>query len=102
MSIAEIRGKISATGSNLSERMEDLLTSDILGCMRYLPAQKVLIPFLQRARSLYGNTLTIPGEVLRVHYSFWPWLGVRKELKPVWLVDFGDTLNLSHGVQSPN
>jgi len=76
MSIAEIRGKISATGSNLSERMEDLLTSDIFGCMRYLPAQNALIPFLQTAHSLHGNTITIPGEFLRVHWSFWPWLSL--------------------------
>jgi len=72
--VAEIHGKISETGTNLSERMEDLLTSDIFGCMRYLPAQKALIPLLQTARSLHGNILTIRGEVIRVRYSFWPWL----------------------------
>lgn len=74
MTIAEIRGKISQTGQNLSERMEDLLTSDIFGCMRYLPTQNALIPFLQTACSLHGNILIIPGKVLRVHWSFWPWL----------------------------
>ena len=74
MTIAEIRGKISHTGQNLSERMEDLLTSDIFGCMRYLPTQNALIPFLQTAHSLHGNILTIPGEVTTVHWSFWPWL----------------------------
>lgn len=74
MTIAEIRGKISQTGQNLSERMEDLLTSDIFGCMRYLPTQNALIPFLQTACSLHGNTLIIPGKVLRLHWSFWPWL----------------------------
>ena len=51
MTIAEIRGKISETGSNLSERMEDLLTSDTFGCMRYLPPETVLIPFLNKAIS---------------------------------------------------
>ena len=74
MTIAEIRGKISQTGQNLSERMEDLLTSDIFGCMRYLPTQNALIPFLQTACSLHGNVLIIPSKVLRVHCSFWPWL----------------------------
>jgi hypothetical protein len=74
MTIAELHGKISDTGSNLSERMEDLLTSDIFGCMRYLPAQKALIPFLRTARSFHGNTLTVPDKTIRVHYSFWPWL----------------------------
>lgn len=74
MSIAEIRGKISGIGTNLSERMEDLLTSDIFGCMRYLPAEKALIPFLQMAYSLGGNYLRIPSDIVRVYYSFWPWL----------------------------
>lgn len=74
MTVAEIHGKISAVGTNLSERMEDLLTSDVFGCMRYLPAQKVLIPFLRTARSFRGRVLTIPDETVRVHYSFWPWI----------------------------
>lgn len=74
MTIAELHGKISDTGSNLSERMEDLLTSDIFGCMRYLPAHKALIPFLRTARSFHSNTLTVPDRTIRVHYSFWPWL----------------------------
>ena len=80
MTVAEIHGKISETGTNLSERMEDLLTSDIFGCMRYLPAQKALIPFLQTARSLHNNILTIQDEVIRVHYSFWPWLKSAKRI----------------------
>lgn len=74
MSIAEIRGKISDTGTNLSERMEDLLTSDIFGCMRYLPAKKALMPFLQTAYSIHGDLLAVPSDVIKVHYSFWPWL----------------------------
>ena len=74
MTVAEIHGKISETGTNLSERMEDLLTSDIFGCMRYLPPQKVLIPFLGSANSFHGNTLTVLDKIINVHYSFWPWL----------------------------
>jgi len=74
MTVAEIRGKISAAGTNLSERMEDLLTSDVFGCMRYLPAQKVLIPFLCKAQAFHGNVLTIPDKIVTVYYSFWPWL----------------------------
>jgi hypothetical protein len=74
MTVAEIRGKISETGISLSERMEDLLTSDIFGCTRYLSAQKVLIPFLQTARSFHGKSLTVPRKVVKVYYSFWPWL----------------------------
>jgi hypothetical protein len=74
MTVAEIRGKISGAGVNLSERMEDLLTSDIFGCMRYLPIKKTLIPFLERAHSFHGNSFTVPDKVIKVYYSFWPWL----------------------------
>jgi len=74
MTLAEIRGKISEGSASLSERMEDLLTSDIFGCMRYLQPQNALIPFLHTARSLRGNIPAIPDRVLRVHWSFWPWL----------------------------
>ena len=76
MTIAEIRGKISDTGINLSERMEDLLTSDIFGCMRYLPPEKAWLPFLHTACSLHGNVFTIPDGIVRIHYSFWPWLNL--------------------------
>ena len=77
MTIAEIHGKISDTSTNISERMEDLLTSNIFGCMRYLPPKKVLLPFLHTACSLYGNTFTIPEGIVKIHYSFWPWLNLK-------------------------
>ncbi len=35
--LAEIHNKISQTGSNLSNRLEDKLTSDFFGAIRYLP-----------------------------------------------------------------
>lgn len=74
MSIAEIHGKISDAGTNLSERMEDLLTANVFGCMRYLLAEKALLPFLQTAHSFRGNIFTIPDKIVKVHYAFWPWL----------------------------
>jgi hypothetical protein len=74
MTIAEIHGKISDAGTNLSERMEDLLTSDVFGCLRYLPPEKALLPFLHTARSLHGRGVPFGGEIVRVHTSFWPWL----------------------------
>ena len=77
MSIAEIHGKISDTGTNLSERMEDLLTADIVGCMRYLPAKKLLIPFLNTSHSHQGYSLSIPDHVLKVHYLFWPSIRIK-------------------------
>ncbi|PFM22315.1 hypothetical protein COJ44_01870 [Bacillus anthracis] len=44
--IAEIHGKISLDGSNLSERLEDKLTGDIFGSLRYLPYRKGLYQLL--------------------------------------------------------
>ncbi|WP_010632862.1 hypothetical protein [Sporolactobacillus vineae] len=38
--IAEIHNKISQTGSNLSDRLEDNLTGDFFGTLRYLPFEK--------------------------------------------------------------
>jgi len=35
--IAEINNKISSSGSNISDRLEDLLTGNFFGCLRYLP-----------------------------------------------------------------
>ncbi len=72
MTIAEIRGKISEAGTNISERMEDLLTSDIFGCLRYVPVEKVLIPFLRTAYSFHGSGFTVPDRIIRIHYRFWP------------------------------
>ena len=74
MSVAEIHGKISEAGTNLSERMEDLLTSDVFGCMRYLSDEKALLPFLRTARSFNGRKLEILAEIIQVHTVFWPWL----------------------------
>ena len=59
MTIAEIRGKISRSGSNLSDRMEDLLTSDVFGPLRYLPFAEGLMSVLGKAK-LY----TIPTRPL--------------------------------------
>lgn len=76
MTIAEIRGKISELGTNLSERMEDLLTSDIFGSLRYITPDKGVMEFLNTAKSFHGHALAIPSDVVRIHYSFWPWVNL--------------------------
>ena len=57
MTMAEICGKISHTGQNVSERMEDLLTSDIFSACKYLRPQTLLVPFLCRAKGLKNESL---------------------------------------------
>lgn len=44
--IEEIHGKISSSGSNLSDRLEDKLTGDFFGTLRYLPFEVGLNPIL--------------------------------------------------------
>ncbi len=47
--LAEIHGKISSEGSNLSERLEDQLTANVFGTSRYLPFHKGIKPILSKA-----------------------------------------------------
>ena len=47
--IAEIKGKISSSGSNLHDRLEDQLTGDVFGSLRYVPAEDGLLPVLNAA-----------------------------------------------------
>lgn len=79
--LAEIHHKISKDGSNLSERLEDNLTSDFFGTIRYLPFEQGLREVLQtadfdddplmvnwsnRIRSLQGYPF---------HFHFWHKIG---------------------------
>ncbi len=76
MTIAEIHGKISHTGRNLSEKMEDLLTSDVFSACRYVRPEILLIPFLGTAKTVDGQLLAdlLPSDDIRVKYHFWPML----------------------------
>ena len=53
MTIAEIHGKLSSSGSNISDRLEDLLTADVFGCLRYLPFEKGFQKILTRAQRCF-------------------------------------------------
>lgn len=58
--IAEIYGKISKSGSNLHDRLEDQLTGNFFGTLRYLPFQLGLKPVLSHVffqRETEGNKL---------------------------------------------
>jgi hypothetical protein len=72
LTLAEIYGKISSNGSNLTDRLEDLLTSDVFGTCRYLAPNALLIPFLSSAKNLKNESLSINFIVKDVFWSFWP------------------------------
>ena len=92
MTIAEIRGKLSSSGSNISDRREDLLTSDVFGCLRYLPFEKGFQKILTQAQ-LYidqKKLLCIKNSDENVSVEFWPRLENNSE--PDVLIRNGDHL----------
>ena len=49
--IAEIHNKISSSGSNLSNRLEDKLTGDVFGAFQYLPINIGILPVVNQCYS---------------------------------------------------
>jgi len=76
VTIAETHGKISSTGRNLHNQMEDLLTSDVFSACKYLRPSTLLLPFLSTAISLDGRNLKdiLPADANSVKFCFWPML----------------------------
>jgi hypothetical protein len=74
MTIAELFGKISRAGENLTEQLEDLLTSDVFSVCRYVRPETLLLPFLYQAKGLDDAPLEnyVKGSISRVNYLFWP------------------------------
>lgn len=92
MTIAEIHGKISSSGSNISDRLEDLLTSDVFGCLRYLPFEKGFQKILTQAQlyTAQEKLLSIKNSDENVSVEFWPRLENNSE--PDVLIRNGDQL----------
>jgi Holliday junction resolvase-like predicted endonuclease len=76
--ISEIKGKISSTGSNLSDRLEDKLTGDFFGALRYLPFEQGLKGILEQVNFAEEGEQEVWGKFLaaqngfQVDYKFWP------------------------------
>jgi hypothetical protein len=73
--IAEIKGKISSTGSNLSNQLEDKLTGDFFGHLQYIPYRLVLKPILQACYFAIENKqqfLDALDSNEEFTYKFWP------------------------------
>lgn len=72
--IAELHGKISSSGSNLSDRLEDKLTGDVFGALRYLPFNMGMSQILCAAKidglreCVSQTTLDFWGDRIQ----FWP------------------------------
>ena len=69
MFLAQLHRKLTRDESD----MEDLLTSNVFGTWRYVPADLGLLQFLGTARNCSGERLKLP-ESASIEMSFWPWL----------------------------
>lgn len=98
MTIAEIRGKISLIGSNLNERMEDLLTSDVFGAFKYLPPHLGILDFINTAINQDKKSFSLSLQPSRVEWVFWPYLQIpgAKNCEPDVLVSLEDKYGDSH------
>ena len=71
--IAEIHNKISSSGSNLSNRLEDKLTGDVFGAFQYLPINIGILPVVNQCYS--DNKIKIIDFLSKSDYAkyfFWP------------------------------
>lgn len=79
--IAEIYGKISSNGTSLSDRLEDNLTGDFFGALRYLPFEvgfkevlKNIKCFNEQDKNNYRDTINnIHIEYCDKEINFWPY-----------------------------
>ncbi len=74
--IAEIHGKISSSSSNLSSRLEDQLTGDVFGALRYIDPIYGLFPILRNGCRIEGKKkkLSLCNPEIE-DIEFWPWIG---------------------------
>lgn len=69
--MAELKGKISSSGTNLTTSLEDLLTSNVFQLLRYLPNNTLLNCILEATKALESDKLPMPSYE-SVDYIFWP------------------------------
>jgi hypothetical protein len=88
--LAEIHGKISSTGSNLSDRLEDQLIGDVFGTLRYIDPRVGLLPFLASSYCLSNDNQQLHPNFSNAQIQqirFWPWI---VEAEPNVLIELSE------------
>lgn len=90
--LAEIKGKLSKTGSNLTERLEDNLTGNFFGALRYIPFNFAMKKILMNG--VYPREIADEFEKINVEFwndniKFWPY-DIEGEIDA--LLEFEDTV----------
>ncbi|NLG32742.1 MAG: hypothetical protein GX550_04405 [Syntrophomonadaceae bacterium] len=93
MLAAELHGKIS--DGNLSDRMEDVLTSYVMSLFRYLNNLYIPLLLLSQARNLHGESLHIGKAFSVAELFFWPKFSLndKSRREPDALIVFSDNLS---------
>lgn len=74
--IAETYGKLSSSGSNLHDRLEDNLTGNVFGSLRYIPFDKAMKPIIANAiypRSIADTINEVQANFWNNNIKFWPY-----------------------------
>ena len=69
---AVIKGKISSTGSNLNQKLEDLMTSNLFQNLLYLPFLEGLFPVLTKAVDREKTLFYLSPNLKVESFHFWP------------------------------
>lgn len=69
--IAELNGKISSSASNLSDRLEDQLTGDFFGSLRYISFDKVMKKILKRTTIIGKSKEDIFNIISSIDTNYW-------------------------------
>lgn len=102
MTIAELYGKLSTSHSaSISERLEDLLTSDVFSTMKYAGWNKGFVDWLLKAQpapilppSPSIKQYFSSNQISKVDYSFWPKLKNKREPDVALLLRFDNSMPL--------
>lgn len=102
MTIAELHGKLSADRpGDVHERLEDLLTSDVFGTMKYAGWEYGFLDWVLKAEPAPVEPLPSPistyfrsAKIIQITYSFWPTLKNNRvpDLALLFSFDSGDFL----------
>ncbi|MCL1904316.1 MAG: hypothetical protein FWF94_07855 [Oscillospiraceae bacterium] len=91
--IAEINGKISRTGSNLSDRLEDQLTGNFFGSLRYLPFEHGIKTILQNSVYPKSTLDCLPSHLYEWHNRILFWESFERT-EPDVIIELDDVVIL--------
>src|SRR5437762_2965428 len=101
MTVAELHGKLSTSNpARLHDRLEDLLTSDVFGTMKYVGWQFGFLDWIYSAEAATPGqpqnlSSLIPAQGLQqIRFCFWPTLPNGREPDLALLFEYSESTSL--------